>query len=87
MEYSIIKDGEVLTRIVADKDFAETKAEELGGEAVKDKKAQIGFKKEGGKWKDKRAKKAIVESKSKLDKLADLLVSKNILQAEDIEEL
>lgn len=88
MEYAIIKDGEVVERIVCDKKFADKRAEELGGTHTTAVSAQVGFKKSGSKWIDMRPA-PVSKKTTSLDldemeknKLIDFYVSNGIISAE-----
>lgn len=84
-EYSIIKDGKVINRIVCSRTFAEKYAADNGVEISNSPNAVIGATKQNGKF-----IKPVTESKvekSKLEILTDKLIAKGIITQEEASEL
>jgi len=84
-EYSIIKDGKVINRIVASKEFAEKYAQDNGVEISDSVNAVIGATKQNGKF-VKPVHEPKVE-KSAIGILTETLVQKGILTEADASKL
>ena len=87
MEYAIVKDRVVVTRIVAkSKKIAEKIASDMGGSVVSDDNAQVGYKKVSGKWVDQRPKRPPSPAGVTLDKVVSVLVEKGLIQPAELNE-
>lgn len=84
-EYSIIKDGKVINRIVASKSFAEKYAQKNGVEVSDSVNAVIGATKQNGKF-IKPVSEAKIE-KSALELLTEMLVQKGTITEADASKL
>lgn len=80
-EFSMLKDGKVVNRILCTSEFAEQYAAENGYEFTDDPKAKINAKLEGVEYVD--ATPQPKASASKTDRLIDLLVEKQVITSED----
>lgn len=80
-EFSMLKDGKVVNRILCSAEFAEQYAAENGYEFTDNPKAKINAKLEGDEYVDDEAQPKA--SASKTDRLIDLLVEKQIITSED----
>lgn len=85
MEFAIVKNNVVLTRIVADEETASALAKSMGGTLESDQKAQVGFKKQGGKWVDTRPSKESNNRSVNIEKLASLLATKGVITSQELE--
>jgi len=84
-EFSIIKDGKVINRILCSAEFAEQYAAENGYDFTGDPKAKINAVLNNGKYVDPAP--AATSAKSNSDALINLLVERNIITAEDAETI
>jgi hypothetical protein len=87
MEYALIKDNVVVSRIVGDKAFADQQAILLGCIVSNDDQAQIGFTLENGVFVDKRPAPEVVDAGEALNPafltLLDKLEEKGTLNTQD----
>ena len=86
MEFAIVKDKVVVSRIVANPDSAAKIAEEMGATVVDDPGAQVGYKKQGNKWVPDALPKAVQTPILTLEALSNLLVSKGVVTEQELEQ-
>jgi hypothetical protein len=88
MEYSLIKNNQVLQRIVSDRDFAD-KIALLEGCTVSDSPdAKIGFTKVGNSFKDLRPQAPILPPQaSKADKILTKLIEKGVFTQSEVDDI
>lgn len=86
MEYSIIKDGEVLQRMLCDEGFAQLAADSVGGTYTDDINAQVGCKLVDGEYippkgvKQPERKFSLNDlDKEEMDSFIDLLDTSNVI--------